>query len=1337
MNIVFYVSFLFCCVVGRSVNLEKYLLALGPSHTSLLETEFVAASGGKRKKKVLDADCDSVQSHSDVIENTCHEHRYKTLVDLVKNLTKVANSDTRLISKLAHLNQTTNGTTDDLQQLGVFQRINASSYGVDVLVDQERIFAKKIRSLFNVTNAVYDTQWTNLLTTINKLANWTQEFTMNDFIFQLENGMNTAQMAQDDMAHLFASRLSSTTANANHWITGLAQMVNQFRQQMATKIAASTDLQAANYKKQTANANSASDKLDDVTDFFLHQAPQLMSKYIDQYRLDGVAAARAANSAFTSSAAVPPEEWKRIQAVFEQGSHASLTQAQKAWVQTETVRLANFGQTFKKFTQTNANAVADTKLSDAQDMAQMSDLVNNMTDTLNSYVYAASDAVDKSTAAVEALKDQTTKANTNIKDAMAALLTQLSDGTGDQQVKISNFLKLASDSDANQLAALVQSASDMRASLSDSQAGMRADLDNLITNLQVKLAQKAESEGNVSLDVQNALTSGSATAAAKLRATSDYFAMVKAQAAADAEDAASGVLADVWNSTVAAAFGFGNIRSDMDGVAKSSRDFVTSQSDLTAAEAKNAIVALQQLAGSQTRSGLASSSDAQAAARAILDSLSGVQSGALSVSAALADRDGSTSSKLAAIATQLGMTDENVREMYAKLLKSAGASADSQIGAVVAAQLATAKAQASKTQNSVEQSAGDIDQAQASTALVEQQAIAVDAKFRSQLGSVASSLDSQFADRLARDSAIRIAVSDGLASTRNELFVEASKAVNAVSNSRQAYMNSMLDSMDKDIVSFQGDVSGLSKSQFNRVNGVMVDLDQARSLRENADAKLTQTTDAYASYVQEANRRIGVESQMLDADEKTFADKASHVWSLGAPELSDLTDLEKSETDLNVLIKSVPEKISTQMKIIQDSFLLTDSQIAEKAKILQSMANSATSDEQRAEINQKLSTLGKSAALMANFKEVERQALNQVFAKNSGLLGTAKGSVGNLTDVANSISVMLNSNSQLNTQIDQSLANTLSDVNSMSGQMNNALAGTNSTLSRSIATASSEADFSSSITNGQVGSLIQSGQKDAFLAQTVVSDVANASDLTIREKQQQLKAYAAVLEQNRDHLIQQATDVMRSANDSDAGLRQKVAENAAEKASQLIIVKNAVEQLLQTWKQYTDAENRKFMRWNATEDEYVGQFLGSMSALNQSAMTVVTKTTSGISQTDTSSQTAITGFVDFENRMNAANEQVRAAVNALNISSGNSIQQVGEQIYQEDLKDANYDNQARYVATRDMVIASNKADAQMGDILASLKAGSVSSFIDETTDDNDELRAQVEELDRQVQAYKE
>lgn len=1332
-------------VLGGRLNdlLDTYLESLTLS-SSLLEEHLTHThtSGLKKKRRYRDLDCDSVEADSDQIEQVCHEYRYKMLRDLAPTIEGLDNNRTVLVTHLSELNDTTKGTIQ--MGLGLFPHIdwnNEAMYNgfnqskVKPILSEAFRLSKKLEQLSNVSNAVLDTQWSNLKTTTDALADNINDFSLAHFVYQLEVGMNLGQLGQMDMAGYFRDRSANTSVDANGWLAALTKSANDFQAGLQEQMIATETARKTNYDKQIKGAQDAADTLDDVTNFFLTEVPNRNANYIDNFKKNGMQTVKDARDTFfkEARAGLDPitRNWQREESIFDSTSAANFAREKKDWDQSERQRMGDFAATFTRFNRMNSDALSDTKLADANDVARMNDLATNMTDTVDTYVYAAQDAVTKTSSQLKTLEHRGTVANTDIAAEFNKLLSQLGDGTTDMQSKISSFLKLSSDSNAGELAALVQSAAAMRDSLSSSQSGKRADMDNLIASLQAKLARKAQDEGSVSLDVERTLAIGSEAALAKLKAAADFQKLTNAEAAEAMSASAGEVLDSIMEDSLGGALGFSTINADMMNALKTNKAFVDDESELSEAEAKQALYALQQLMASQAGASGKSSGDASAAARAVLQSLAAVRDGSLSTRTALAARAGSLGDKLSAIASQLGMSDEGMQRMYGKLLKTIGSSADSQIQAVVGSRLTSSKSEAGKLGAGIAKSVSDSDDSISDTEIAQQRAADVDARFKEKLGSISSALDSQFANRLDRDNAVRIAVRDGLGATRDKLLVEATKAVNAGSSARQAFADDAGSEADAKLSSFGSEIRNLAKSQFSQISDLATQVAASKSIRRTSELDLEKASSAYYSYVEEANRRIGAEGVVLDEADKYFATNASSIWNGGSKEQSDLTKIDAFKNDLMAFMKTVPQKVSREMGAIQDAFLLTDQQIAFKARMLQSLAAGEMTDEERAAVNAQLDSLQQSQALMVNFKEVQRQALNAVFAKNSGLLGQADGSVGNLNEVANSISRMLNSNQKLNNQIDQTFDNSNRDARGMTAQMNAAIDSTQSTLARSIADAGSQAAFSSNITNAQVGSLIDSAGRDGDLDQRLANDVSNSSDQAIAAKQQRLKEFAAMLESNRDQLSEQVTKTLRLANTSDDELKRRVENDAAEKAAQLTIVKNAVEQLLQTWYHYTSAQNRKFARWNKTEDEYVGQFQGSMAFMNQSAMTQVAESSRAVSLDDDLSQKAISDFVAFQNKLSASDEQVRDAVAALNVSTESSVDQLGEMIFKEDNTDKDYDDQARQAAEREGVIATNTANAQMKEIIDSLKT---SSLI-ELDVDPEALRSEIADVDEQLNPH--
>ena len=1004
------------------------------------------------------------------------------------------------------------------------------------------------------------------------------------------------------------------------------------------------------------------------------------------------------------------------------------------WNAAEATRESDIAGSVKLFTRKSSDIVSDIKLNDAQDLLTMNEMSMNVSDSLDTIIYGAQDTIQKAADQLKALKTKTDNAGKDVTSELADLVSQIQDGTTNQRDKISNFLKLAADSSASELAALVQSAAAMRASLTDGQSAAYASVTALLANLQVKLAKKATAEGDVSAQVQQALQLGRSSSGAMLTANAAYQSGANRDAYGRATGAASGVLSWLQDEAVDGSDRSAGVRSDMARASKAQRAFMSASSSLTQQQAQQSVAALMKLARTNTDANGKSIGAAGAAATALLRTLTGVRGGSVSLASALSSRDGSLRSKLVAIATQLGVTEDQVTSMYAGLLKTVAKDADTSISTLMSKRLTAAKSAGGKTGALVGSAGSDIDDLTEDTEQADKAGMEMNARFKAQLGSVASSLDSQFSNRLQRDQTVRNAVRDGLAETHTALVNEATKAFAAVKERVQSYSDDTVLQLGKDLSDFHDDVAKKAKRAFNTLTDLFKQVADSKSERTGAGAALDNNFNRFAEYVASARGNIIDTNSDMDQMEVAFTGNTSGlVAALQNSSLSDLSELEQSKTDLDQFLKTVPKRISDQMKIIEESFVSTEQQLAAKAQMLQSMVNGSMSDADRASASVELANLEKSRQLMSDFKEVQRQALNQVFAKETGLLGKAGGTMGDLNNIANSVSDMLNSNQQVSDLVDQALRKSQVGSDGVTSALKDAVNGTATALQRQLDAANSQSSFSSNITSAQMGSLIGAANRDGDLANTAAADIGDMSDEQIKAKQAKLAGLAKVLQQNQAMLSEDAAKTLNKANSTNSAMQQAVEADASERATQLIIVKNAVQQLLQSWAQYADSEKRKFIRWNKTEDEYIGQYLGSMSALNQTAMTEVSKTAAAVLADKDSSESAFNQFVTFQNGLTISIDQLRDALQALNVSAEGSADQVGEEIYNVDSTDKQLDDQARATASQEASKTESDADAQAQGLMDSFTIKATSLLETDDGDNDDVLRAEVSDLERELE----
>ena len=418
---------------------------------------------------------------------------------------------------------------------------------------------------------------------------------------------------------------------------------------------------------------------------------------------------------------------------------------------------------------------------------------------------------------------------------------------------------------------------------------------------------------------------------------------------------------------------------------------------------------------------------------------------------------------------------------------------------------------------------------------------------------------------------------------------------------------------------------------------------------------------------------------------------------------TDLDDLENVDVTLKEMIKQINGKVSSSLKAIEDSFLMTEEQISAKAKMLLTIASKEMSDEEREALEQEASNLEKSQVLMAGYKKVQEQALTEIFSRNSGLLGNASGTLEDLQSIADKLSNMLSNNSRVNDLMDRSLTTAGLDSSTMMQQMSSAINGTSASIQQLIDTSTTQSGFSTNITKAQSNSLIGSAKRDGNMASKVASDISNSSSAAIEEKQKRLASMAKMLRDNQLDLDAASATVLADVNESDGKFDSAIDENSSSQKIQIILVKMAVQRLLESWKHYAEMQIRKFGRWNSTEAEYYDQFTNELSSQNRKAQVQYTKSESIYNATETDFDSDLRNITVFVEHMNNALGAINDAAIGLNVSTKNSAHQVGERIYQVDVDDKALDDQSRNAASREIKLAETTLESQADDILKSFQ----------------------------------
>ena len=1325
--------------------------------TSLIESHLndqhmhALVSGDSAKQRVQDMDCDKVIDDIDVIENTCHGQRWNVLRDISQTFEQMHHNYSELNLTLVGINRTMRGNEWGEDGLfGLIELQKAMIYGENLKngtsVQQFSGFLKSINvmrknagTIFNASVGVMDTEWTNLLTVVNRLGMFFRDFHIGQFTSQLTVGSAEAESTQKQMMAEINAEKETVVDTANRFLTNISNTVNTFETGFAARVNGFQEQKDSLIASQDNQMDRASSKLADLEDYIQTTVPSKLASSVDKFQSSARSILKKASSDFFAASKDKNKQiasnWGKQTSLFSSNSQDLISREKSDWENAKQQSLADLNQKMSTLSKQSQTAAANFRMADSSNLVTMNDITTSLSDSMDSVIFSSEDTMRGVSKQVGDTKGKVESLNQMTVKAATSLLQQLMDGTGNQQQKISSFLKIASDSNASQLAALIQSASSMRDSLGEGQKDSENQLDALIANLQSRLAQKTQDEGSVSADVQKALQVGKSSSDAKIQALSDYQDSLNGQSAGSIQDAAAAVLDWLTSSSIRGSDMGISINSDLKTASSAATAFLNDGVSSQEASAANAAKALLAMSHSQSGASSRALSDASSATDGILAAIQAARDGGSSLKDGIMSRSSSMQDKLSQYANQLGSGDDSVAGLFSSIFSSVSGDAKSQIQALLYNRLHASQTSGSQTGVQVSSLGGDIDSLTDSTESSDQQALDITGNFRTKFQSISNGLDTKMSFRDRAQTSTKETLNDSLEQTLNELGAKAKKSLTASTTSQQSLADEGSVQVDKEIQRFMREADLKAKSDLEAISNAEVTISGLqRADMAGRELDLEKAIDKFADLYQDAVSKLALARSQENDTNSWFANNASMIMNqLNSSSLVDLSPLDNAQAALTDFIKNTPRRISDQMRIIEESFVSTEKQLASKASMLKSMASGNLTDSQKKALSYEMKNLDKSQELMNDFKDVQRQALNAVFSKETGLLGNTSGTVGNLQTIADSISAMVNGNQQVNDLVNQAISKSRVDTESLISGMQGALEGTNHTLQNQLQSVNQQTSFSNNISNAQISALISSSKSDAIEAQKAAADVDESSDAAVQEKQAILAALTKVLQDNQAALDAQSAATLEASNSSYADLNANITESAADRDIQLTIVKNLVQQLLQTWQDYTESQGRKFDRWNRTEDQYVGQFLGTLASLNQSARTEASKTGKAILDIKGSTEIAISNFVTMENGLQTLLNQVHDAVQSLNVSTENSASQVGEQIYAVDASDKSLDDQARSSALQQANQTEIDVDNQGQGVLKTFDIDPVAGFIEiQALPGDDVLRAEISELDQAI-----
>jgi hypothetical protein len=231
-----------------------------------------------------------------------------------------------------------------------------------------------------------------------------------------------------------------------------------------------------------------------------------------------------------------------------------------------------------------------------------------------------------------------------------------------------------------------------------------------------------------------------------------------------------------------------------------------------------------------------------------------------------------------------------------------------------------------------------------------------------------------------------------------------------------------------------------------------------------------------------------------------------------------------------------------------------------------------------------------------------------------------------------------------------------------------------------------------------------------------------------------------MLQENQAQLSETSAKVLNNVNQSESNFSTAIKDNQADQAVQLVVVKNAVQQLLQLWSQYAAQQGRKFTRWNSTESQFYESFTRELSSKGSKVFSQYSVAGNDFNQSQARFDTSVNNFTMFLDHVNAVESAVREGAVHLNLSTQNSASQLGERIYQVDVNDRSIDDEGRAAVTDQLNSTQNTIAEQIGDIVNSFNVGKkvTPSYVELNDPDivSDEyltsLESQVDDLESRI-----
>ena len=1232
-----------------------------------------------RRRTVQDLDCDSVTDNEDVIEATCGGHRYRLLNQLYPTLMESANRDVNMVSAVDKMNRTMVGDPTDMGaaegQRQIFHLQRNYLYGPNgtcanpkprSIAQMSNELTNQLFEMHNRTEAVFDTMWTNV-EMIHKhvsegMGNVTDNFvnTTLDYFDDINREIN--YMHQDGF-----KLNSALKADGNDKLFNATIKFNQGFKRMLSQM-----------NRTQTMGDQAMGQIDSsmgkMMDFFENLSDQFSG-------IDDTVGTIIDNLADQVSPLIgfnPLKMGQQTWSLFAKRANNTVTDFQSA-------TMNSIDGTFGTVS-TVGNAAANHLGTLADHIFESIDNTtgtivkkqNDLDEKFSSKLDTATQSVDKlvsdaqgASADAKGLVIQLNLSVGDRKKALQAITSSLDgvagEGAATIRKQIAALLSSGGQISDSQLSSIVNSLSNMNSNIVGAVADAKAKKEAAAAASRNRLGQSASDKASQTGDL-------SASIAAQKGFINQYLGLSDEQL----KNSVSNKIDALRNVAAKSASGL----TDLASLFSSSLSDSSASSDSAISDSNTQLqnlVNLQMIQGAETFSTLSSlvAGNASAvnsqAARSDSD-MKSTESQLASIleSAGLVmskTSGGDQSVNIGSLVSSIAKSDDKIGSSFAQqlqdILKSAGADTGKQEDSLAntlsrkasnAASSVDGILSSAKTVNS--QSESILDDSQSFNSGTQDQLGSLDAGLAGALAVGVENMNmtqSKLSGDLSRSASDGSAGLDsvGIDQRKNELQIKsdtqqkASEEIVSILGKFKAFMDTIL----KNARISPG-------TEFNP---------KVRALELDFNSSL----DGYRNQIFDPKKLVADFESASDDDELLSVDFRTMQARIGA-NISSLVDRVNSTVGQlpGPFLANLAEVLANVMK---EEYAAVGSNISMRTNGLLGAVVGADSD-----------AAGNSLTFLSKLNSISGDWDSRIGASAHSADSSRQDQLSTLLDLTNKASGIASGISDADSSAKNGQRTFATNSRTSEGDITNmvqsimsSVQSTNSTLTRTSASNSAQAEFNSQMGSSKATRLFQGMQRGVEETSGTVDDTENALLSTTGESAMDVDALDKSIGSYSQERAAKISRAVSQLGGMDSDVAQNISSNKAAVEMNLLMAKRAVRDLVDSWSGYADYEISKFRKMQNVDETYIGATQNYLNSKTSQSSHELLQSQSDMSLTDADAMNAVADYIDFNKTLGTEMDMLFKIVPMLNSTADKSVDQISESAISFDKADSDVDAKER------------------------------------------------------------